>query len=269
MAYNSKIEWTDATWNPIAGCTKCSPGCLNCYAERMAIRLNGIFAAKGDNNNWAKMSNILKWDYSEPELYEFGKAVGWNGEVELFINRLDQPLHWRKPCRIFVCSMSDLFHEKVPFSFINKVFDMMYKCPQHTFLVLTKRPEQILSFVGEKGEYWHTIPNVHIGVSISTQAEMWKVKVLTDIPAAVKFISFEPLLENITDINTEILERLDGAIIGCESGPNRRECKNEWVKELVEDFHYFNKPVFVKQISVNGKVVKMPKDFPQELPKVR
>lgn len=277
MSHNSKIEWCDATWNPIAGCTKCSPGCLNCYAERFAYRL----ACMGQK----KYQKVISTD-----------GGVWNNKIYCDESILDQPLHWPKPKRIFVCSMSDLFHEKVPFEFIDKVLAVMSLCFQHTFLILTKRAKRMLEYFTEDIEMgfnrdsfiegqahkilcekmgvsdyeFHAVhfplPNVHLGVSISTRDEMWKAEVLADIPAAVRFISFEPLLEDIIDIPVEVMNKIDGCIIGCESGPGRRDFDNNWVLGLVADFHHFNKPVFVKQININGKVVKMPKEYPQELP---
>lgn len=254
----TKIEWTDEVWNPISGCTKCSPGCLNCYAERMAKRQVAMGRARGGDNTSTWLS------YSDAINPKTGK---WSGNIALRYDQLDKPLHLKEPRRIFVCSMSDLFHPKVPFGFICKVFETIQNASQHTYLILTKRAKEMKVFFQEC-EDWDASewPNVHLGVSISKNDEMWKVTELSRIHAAVRFISFEPLLEDIQNINIEDIERLDGAIIGCESGPNRRECKKEWVTDLVEDFQYFNKPVFVKQISVNGKVVKMPKEFPQELP---
>lgn len=295
----SKIEWTDETWNPVIGCTKCSPGCLNCYAERMAIRLNGIFAAKGDDDNWAKMSNVLKWDYSK---YELGKAVGWNGEVELFTNRLDKPFHLKKPRRIFVCSMSDLFHPKVPLDFQIKVMDVTQECLQHTFLILTKRPENAKLFFGGAsgaGLNRKPLPNVHLGISISTPNELWKVDELKKIPVAVRFLSIEPLLAGIeftydrlfcdrdpeedspvacvpclcgkhwenSLISGTTLNCIDWVLVGCESGPKRRPCKMEWVYGIINQCEAAGVPCFVKQININGKVVKKPKGFPQKYPR--
>jgi protein gp37 len=226
----------------------------------MAIRLNGICAARKDIDNWEEYSSILKFDNN-------AKPVAWNGEVSLRHRLLDKPLHWKKPRRIFVCSMSDLFHPKVPFDFINKVFDVIRRTPDHTYQILTKRPKRMADFIYQAYGVNHKLDNAWLGVSISTEAEMWKAKILTDIPAAVRFISFEPLLEDIKNIPTEVMDRLGWGVIGCESGPKRREFDNNWALGLVADFHHFNKPVFVKQISVNGKVVKMPKGFPQEYPK--
>lgn len=257
---DTKIEWADKVWNPIAGCTKCSPGCENCYAERMAKRLY-----------WMGMEEPA----TRPEYMKFKE--GWkDGHIELCEHRLDQPLHWRKPSRIFVCSMSDLFHPKVPWAFQSKVMDIIQQCPQHTFLILTKRPKIANLFFGGTsglGLSAPPLPNLHLGVSISTQAEAdEKIPILLQIPAAVRFLSIEPMLEEI------YIERvgqfcegyeLDWVIVGCESGPKRRPCNTEWVRSIVEQCKMASVPVFVKQVNVQRKVIKMPQAWPQELPERR
>lgn len=248
----TKIPYCDETWNLTAGCTKCSPGCLNCWGEKTAHRLKHICLATNRNPQY------------------LGKTDGdghWTGSVEWCDWLLNQPLHWKKPCRIFVCSMSDLFHPKVPFEFIFKVLRIIEKCPQHTFQILTKRPNVAYDFFGGTsgaGLSAPSLPNFHLGVSISTQAELCKAKVLADIPAAVRYISFEPLLEDI-HIGSGSIEKMDWVIFGCESGSNRRECKNEWIGGLVKHFRYFSKPVFVKQLSIHGKVSRDPKEWPKDL----
>lgn len=265
MADKSKIEWTNATWNPIAGCTKCSPGCLNCYAERMAWRLQNI--------------GIYPY-HQHPDLEPITKR-GWTGIITCNDKSLDQPLHWRKPRLIFVCSMSDLFHPKVPFKFITHINDRIDVCQQHTFQILTKRIERAKEYYLQ--ELGGRIPeNIHLNVSISTQAEAdEKIPILLQIPAAVRGLSIEPMLEgidlHILDSRKDILWRrthggsyerqfLHWVIVGCESGPKRRPCKIEWVQSIVDQCKASNVPCFVKQINVNGKVVKMPKVYPQEYP---
>ena len=304
----TKIAWTDETWNPVAGCTKVSAGCLNCYAERMAKRLNAMYAARGDEDNHAKITDILKWDFSEPDKYKFGRAIGWNGEVALYPDRLDIPLHWRNPRRIFVNSMSDTFHSKVPFEFIDKMFAVMALCPQHTFQVLTKRPERMLEYLVEhfsihdiklflpwamdtfkrwSGIEWGwPFPNIHIGTTCENQETADKrIPTLLQIPAAVRFISAEPLLgelaldrclgvckhwnaadgrnkapwhpEDITKIRyakqglvSQNYKTIDQVIIGAESlgGHPGRECKIEWVRNIVRQCKAAGVAVFVKQI---------------------
>ncbi len=279
MSDNSKIDWCDATWNPIAGCSKCSPGCLNCYAERFAWRLyhHSIY--------YDKVVNV----------------GGWTGEITCLEHRLNLPLHWHQPRRIFVCSMSDLFHPKVPFEFITCVHDRIDICQQHTFLILTKRIERAkeyyLEYLGGK------VPeNVHLGVSISSPDELWKVDELKKIPAAVRWLSLEPLLAGIeftydrlycdrdpeedspvacvpclcgkhwenAPISGTTLNCIEWVVVGCESGPHRRPFSLTWVESIVKQCKVAGVPVFVKQIIGNfGKVVKMPKGWPQEYPKER
>lgn len=246
MSNKTKIPWTDKTWNPVVGCTKCSPGCLNCYAERMANRLC-----------WMGKSG-----YEIATDLETGK---WTGHITCMKSRLDKPLHWKKPCKIFVCSMSDLFHPKVPFEFIDKIFDVIQRTPDHTYQILTKRPKRMADFIYQAYGVNHKLDNAWLGVSISTQPELdQNLNYLMDIPAAMRFVSLEPLLEDIRFRPWH--EDLNWVIVGCESGPNRRPCKIEWVQSIVEQCKAANVPVFVKQINVNGKLIKMPKDFPQEYP---
>ena len=263
----SKIEWTQETWNPIAGCTKCSPGCDNCYAERMAARL----------------ASMGKEGYCHVTTRE-GK---WNGKIyHLFNNRPDKPLHWRKPRKIFVCSMSDLFHPKVPFEFQVKLFDMMNHASQHTYQLLTKRPENMrlafrkyLEQLDLHFNRMHKVgKNVWLGVTVCTQAEAdEKIPILLQIPAAKRFVSIEPMLENIIlgpklgllYPYDEIAERINWVIVGGESGPKRRECKIEWVESIVDQCKVANVKLFVKQIHKDGKLVKMPAEFPQEYPNGR
>lgn len=194
MSTESKIAWTEATWNPVVGCTKVSPGCANCYAEKMAWRLH-----KMDLLNYTDVANIH----------------GWTGEINLINSALTKPLHWRAARKIFVCSMGDLFHESVPFEFIDKVFAVMALCPQHTFQVLTKRHERRRQYMlkednnelvaedrieanlmdgGYPNMEW-PLPNVHQLSTICNQAEADKfIPVLLDTPAAVRGISVEPML---------------------------------------------------------------------------
>lgn len=275
----SKIQWTDKTWNPVVGCSKCSPGCLNCYAERMANRFNRTYDTKGN---------------LRPYYCQQGYNYDWNGLVACRPDVLDKPLHWRKPCKIFVCSMSDLFHPKVPFEFIDKVMFTIYKSYRlgHAFQILTKRPERMLEYFSgnvdarilelfRKTDERHTsehrltdsvnrLPRVWLGVTVCNQKEAdEKRPILLRILAAVRFVSIEPMLEGI-DLMLDLLLKdrpyIDWVIVGVESGPKRRQCKIEWVQSIVEQCKAANVPVFVKQINVNGKLIKMPKDFPQELP---
>jgi len=324
----TNIAWAECTWNPVVGCTKCSPGCENCYAERMAARLNGIFAAKGDDDNWARYSNILKFDTSQREE---GRAVGWNGQVELCYDRLEQPLHWRKPRMIFVPSMGDLFHPAVPFEFIDKVMAVIALCPQHTFQVLTKRAERMREYfnemalgkrhigdslrkIGQEGFVqrlvvaksmmvgkngmppYKTPANLWLGVTCCNQQEADKnIPFLLQTPAAVRFLSLEPLLGPIDLTKTEIpntsgggfgnmrcsplavqkgtynsivsvcLAPLDWVIIGAESGPKRRPCKLEYVYSIAEQCKEAGVLLFIKQLDIDGKLVRDIEKFPKDL----
>ena len=218
----TKIEWTNRTWNPVTGCTAISPGCANCYARAMSHRFH------------------------------------WSFEVTCHPERLDIPLYWRKPRMIFVNSMSDTFHEKVPDDFKRKIFRIILDCPQHTFQVLTKRPENIAR-IYDWGQN-----NLWLGVSAETQE--WadrRIRELMKIPAAVRFVSFEPLLGPINA--RPYLERINWCIIGCESGPKRRECKIEWIESLVDQCREAGVPCFVKQVSINGRVSKNPDEWPESI----
>jgi len=288
----SKIEWTEESWNPVVGCTKCSPGCLNCYAEKIAHR--------------------LAYNLNTPQYlgatYPDGK---WTGEIECCEWLLDKPLHWPKPRKIFVCSMSDLFHPKMPFEFIDKVLDVTQDAPQHIYQILTKRPDIMLKYYKSlsRHSFWdccisgHKHRNLHLGVTVCNQAEAdEKTPILLQIPAAVRFVSIEPMLGNMwlgnylgvsetivpnqfygaTEYSKsigkmwslpglkEVPPELDWVIVGAEKIGSRgvgRECKIEWVQSIVDQCKAANVPAFVKQIHKDGKLIKMPEEFPQEYPK--
>jgi len=256
----SKISWTDQTWNPVVGCTKCSPGCLNCYAEKMAVRLYCISHAKKGKSTLDKYGTVI----------DRGQ---WNGKIYCDESALDKPLHWKKPRKIFVCSMGDLFHPGVPFGFIHQVWGVMKACPQHTFQILTKRPKIMMECVSRvyslerfgwaKGFWSH----VKLGVSISTQKEAYeKLPILAKIPAAYKFVSFEPLLERI-HVMPKQWDGIDGVIIGAESKGRAagRLCDNEWVWELAEEATLDGLDIHIKQLHINGKLVKDKNKFPPDL----
>ena len=224
VSADSKIEWTDATWNPVTGCTKVSPGCDHCYAERITERFHG---------------------------------PGSFAEVKLHPDRLDQPLRWRKPRRVFVNSMSDLFHDAVPDEFIGQVFDVMLRTPQHTYQVLTKRPGRMASFVkmwlGESYAQW--IPNLWLGTSVESQK--WadvRIPKLLDTPAAVRFLSCEPLLGAVnvrpyfwSGDETGPLVGIDWVIVGGESGPGARPMHPQWARQLRDQCTSAGVPFFFKQ----------------------
>lgn len=274
----TKIPWTDETWNPAIGCTKVSAGCQNCYAEKMMYRQVCMGAARHlkdpDSNEdaWIAYSDVMNED-----------THGWNGAVSLRYSQLDKPLHWRKPRMIFVCSMGDLFHEAVPFEFIDEVVQVILACYQHTFQIPTKRPEMVLKYVEymrqrlsklyRRGEDWQWPSNVWLGVTCENQkAADERIPILLQIPAAVRFVSVEPMLEKVNVAswgwrNTieGLQPRIDWVIVGCESGSKRRECKIGWVRDLVNQCKDANVPVFVKQLSIKGNVSHDMSEWPEDL----
>ncbi len=199
MAQGSSIEWTEATWNPVAGCTPVSPGCLNCYAARMALRLQYI----GEASGCAKYEGTSKIHNGRPV---------FTGRVNLDEGSLDLPRRWKKPRLIFVNSMSDLFHDAVPLEFIERVFRVMEECARHTFQVLTKRPERTL-------ELADSLPwpkNVWMGTSVENALYVDRVDKLRAVPAQVRFLSCEPLIGPIRRLP---LKGIHWVIVGGESGP--------------------------------------------------
>ena len=212
MAFSSPIEWTESTWNPVTGCTKISPGCKHCYAERMAKRLHAMGSA-----NYA------------------------NGfELTLQEQALELPLRWKKPQVIFVNSMSDLFHKDVPVSFIQRVFDVMRRASWHEFQVLTKRADRLAKVSPQLD--W--APNVWMGVSVESAKYVHRIDDLRKTGAAVKFLSIEPLLGAIPNID---LTGIDWAIVGGESGPGARPMHPDWVREIREACQQQQVPFFFKQ----------------------
>ena len=208
------IEWTDESWNPIAGCTPVSPGCTNCYAARHAVRLE-----KNPIRGCRKyIGTVARTPTGRP--YYIG-VLNVDEEV------LDKPLHWRKPRKVFVNSMSDLFHENLPVAVIQRVFDVMGRCPKHTFQVLTKRPERALELSGSLP--WPE--NIWMGTSVEQQGYVGRVADLVKIPAKVRFISAEPLLGALA----LPLDGIDWLIAGGESGPRARPTNAEWVRALRDD----------------------------------
>jgi protein gp37 len=197
MANNSHIEWTDATWNPVTGCSKISPGCKFCYAERLACRLQ----AMGQKN------------------YRNGF------DVTLQPHMLEHPLRWRKPRRVFVNSMSDLFHEGVPATYVEQVFDVMRRAFWHQFQVLTKRSERLV----ELNPILNWQPQIWMGVSVENEDYLSRIDDLRRTDAQVKFLSIEPLLGRLSRLN---LRRIDWVIVGGESGPGARPVDPEWVREI-------------------------------------
>lgn len=197
----SKIEWTDQTWNPVTGCTKVSPGCKHCYAERHATRLQ-----KNPDSQVA---------------YRYRNGFG----LTLQHDKLDEPLHWRKPRLVFVNSMSDLFHEAIPLDYIREVFSTMEQTLRHTYQILTKRAERL----AELAPLLPWPANVWVGVSVETDRYLTRIDALRTVPAAVRFLSVEPLLGAIPNMN---LDGIGWVIVGGESGPKARPMAAEWVTDI-------------------------------------
>ncbi len=219
----STIEWTDATWNPVAGCTIVSPGCTNCYAMRMAARLDAMGQDK----------------YRDLTRAPGGRPV-WTGAVRCDETSLDVPLRWRKPRFVFVNSMSDLFHTEVPDAFIARVWKTMAAAPRHTFQILTKRPERMRQVT----EHLALLPNVWLGTSVETRDYLLRLDDLRATRAAVRFASFEPLLGPLTDAN---LKGIHWAIVGGESGPGARPMAADWVRSIRESCENQGVAFFFKQ----------------------
>jgi protein gp37 len=212
MSDNSKIEWTDATWNPVTGCTKVSPGCKHCYALTFAERWRGI-----PGHHFEQGFDLRLW----PE-------------------RLTLPLAWKTPRRIFVNSMSDLFHERVPLPFVEQVFVTMAACPQHQFQVLTKRAERLVELCGSLA--WPK--NVWMGVSIENEKYAYRSELLRKVPAKVRFLSVEPLIGPIPKLP---LKGIHWVIVGGESGPGARPMDPEWVTSIHALCIRARVPFFFKQ----------------------
>lgn len=208
----SKIEWTDKTWNPITGCTKYSAGCVNCYAEMMSRRLKAMGIKK----------------------YENGFSITLHDEC------LEEPLHWKGSNNVFVCSMSDLFHEEVPFEFIDKVISIIKKTKNNRYQLLTKRAERMAEYFSSR-----SIPkNVWLGVTVEDEKAKFRIEYLRNLKASIKFLSCEPLLSDLGDIN---LQNIDWIIVGGESGPKARPMKEEWVLTIKEQADKLGIAFFFKQ----------------------
>lgn len=274
MAQKSDIEWTDATWNPLRGCSRVSEGCRFCYAERMSAR---------------GLPGLNSPTTGEPFATMARSGPRWTGRVELIESQLEVPLRWKKPRRIFVNSMSDTFHESVPDGWIDRIFGVMALCPQHTFIVLTKRSERMRKYWSDVDledrltdiwadgrpdrEMWSLmlpLSHVWLGVSCGDQAAAdERIPQLLATPAAVRFVSAEPLLGPV-DISQWLRPRqepnhdgyggdigvgwhtdatkLDWVIVGGESGPGARPCRVEWVRNIVRQCREAAVSCFVKQL---------------------
>jgi protein gp37 len=249
VSTNTGIEWTGATWNPVTGCTRKSPGCDHCYAVRMTYRQECI-----GNPKYAGLTVL------NPK----GERH-FNGVVRCHDDALTIPFHWRKPQRIFVNSMSDLFHEGVPFQFIDKVSAVMALCPHHVFQVLTKRSDRMVEYlqlqtINERCWAWKSygnlvagdqpvnyaapLPNVWLGVSVENREETRRIEDLRQVPAAVRFLSIEPLLEDVGQID---LDGIHWVIGGGESGPKARPMHPDWVRNIRDQCVAADVPFFFKQ----------------------
>lgn len=209
---DTTIEWTDATWNPVAGCQIITPGCSNCYAMRMAARLDAMGVQK--------YQGLTR---------KSGDRHVWTGKVFCDEASLDAPLKWRAPRKIFVNSMSDLFHEDVPADFIKRVWTTMQATPHHTYQILTKRPERMAAIVAD--ENLPVLNNVWLGTSVEDGKVIDRLDDLRATAAAVRFVSFEPLIGSVGQAD---LTGIQWAIVGGESGPRSRPMLEEWVDEIYE-----------------------------------
>lgn len=253
----TSIEWADFSWNVTTGCTKLSAGCDRCYAERMARRQVAMGLARheaGSENDaaWVAYSNAI-----DPE------TGRWSGEITCRYDKLSEPLHWKKPRRIFVNSMSDLFHEGVPFEFIERVFGVICNTPQHTYLILTKRHDRMAEIVRELeyllvGCFDDLFPNVWLGITAENQ-EWWEKRCDTffDCPAALHFLSYEPALGPLV-FSDDDLEQLDLVIVGGETGPRARLMELDWVRDVRDQCVEANTSFFFKQNVVDGRAISLP-----------
>jgi len=212
MSQYSSIEWTNATWNPVTGCSKISVGCKNCYAERMAIRLQ----AMGNKR------------------YKNGFSLTLHEDL------LRKPIYWSKPRMIFVNSMSDLFHEDIPLEFINEVFKTISIADQHIFQILTKRSNRLVKLINKLN--WPE--NLWMGVSVENQSSINRIRDLSRVPARIRFISCEPLIGPIKYLP---LKYIDWVILGGESGPGARPMKAKWVEDILFQSREYEIPFFFKQ----------------------
>ena len=226
MADSSKIEWTDATWNPVTGCSRVSPGCDNCYMHTLWPRLHGM------------------------------GVPGYEGDADvpaLQQHRLQEPLRWRKPRRVFVCSMSDLFHPGVPFAYVERVFRVMKWSPRHTFQVLTKRPGRMLAFARSR-EHWRWPDNVWAGTSLEMMQDGRKdysarLGLLAEVPAKIRFVSAEPLLGSLAlGLDSAEPPDISWVIVGGESGPGARPMDLDWARSIRDQCVRHKVPFFLKQL---------------------
>jgi protein gp37 len=227
----TQIEWTDATWNPVAGCLIVSAGCTNCYAMEMARRLDAMGVAK--------YQGLVR---------RSGDRIIWNGVVREDAEALVIPYGWRKPRKIFVNSMSDLFHERVSDAFILEVWKVMRETPHHHYQILTKRPERMANVVSSLIK--DVLPNVWLGTSIENAEVVGRIDALRAVPAAIRFLSFEPLIGAVGAVD---LSGIHWAIVGGESGRSARPIREAWIDEIHDQCAQFETAFFFKQWGTWGK----------------
>lgn len=227
----TQIEWTDATWNPVAGCSLASAGCTNCYAMHMARRLEAMGVQK------YKGLTVKR-----------SKRITWKGNIREDYRTLEAPYRWRKPRKVFVNSMSDLFHEGVSEEFIEQVWQVMRETPRHHYQVLTKRPEVMRKFLETRDN--EILPNVWLGTSVEDRRVIDRIDQLRATPASIRFISFEPLIGAVGDID---LSNIHWSIVGGESGHRARPIREAWIDEIYEQCLRDSSAFFFKQWGAWGK----------------
>jgi protein gp37 len=220
----TSIEWTDATWNPVAGCSIMSAGCTNCYAMRMAARLEAMGVEK----------------YRGLTRKSGGRAK-WTGDLFLDERALDVPEKWSRPRNIFVNSMSDLFHPDVPEMFIGRIWEVMRRTPRHTYQILTKRPDRMAEVLRDG---FDVLPNVWLGTSVEDGRVIHRLSELRAVPAVIRFVSYEPLIGSVAGAT---LDGIDWAIVGGESGPNARPLDPRWIDEIFDQCTDAGAAFFFKQ----------------------
>lgn len=221
----TQIEWTDSTWNPVVGCTLVSAGCTNCYAMALARRLEAMGVEK--------YRGLVRQGSIRPI---------WNGVVKEDRDALRLPSSWKKPRKIFVNSMSDLFHESVSDQFILEIWRVMLETPRHNYQILTKRPRRMANFVAQK--ICTVAPNVWLGASIENESTVDRLEEIRKVPAAIRFISFEPLIGPVGKVD---LHDIDWAIVGGESGKGARPIREEWIEEIHSQCSQSGTRFFFKQ----------------------
>lgn len=225
MAQQSSIEWTDLTWNPVVGCSIASAGCKNCYAMRMAARLQSM-----DHDKYEGLTKPSK------------RGAVWTDKVRCHEESVDIPFTWKKSRRVFVNSMSDLFHPDVPSDFVSRIWGVMKRTPQHQYQILTKRPLRMATILQDIAP--EPLNNVWLGTSVEDRRVIDRIDQLRDVPAAIRFISFEPL---IGDVGTLNLSDIHWVIVGGESGPRARQMDNDWVESILDQCLEVGTAFFFKQ----------------------